>query len=144
MLKHLKILVTISIILVIIGLKSLHAVPAFPGLLKISQPDGSVVEAYLKGDEYFSWWETQQGHVSVKNEQTGYLEYASINKINGKEELFRTGIRVSKVEEQARSQSSVPKLNRAVLGRIWTAKRRVHRENLMKILQQKKDFDNKQ
>ena len=34
------------------------AVPAMPGLTKLVQPDGSVVEATIKGVEHFHYYET--------------------------------------------------------------------------------------
>ena len=33
----------------------LLAVPAAPFLITFAQPDGSTFQAHLKGDEYFSW-----------------------------------------------------------------------------------------
>ena len=37
----------------------LFAVPAAPFLITFAQPDGSTFQAHLKGDEYFSWIETE-------------------------------------------------------------------------------------
>ena len=143
MLKHLIKLLIFKILFLSLGLNNLYAVPAFPGLLKVTQPDGSVIKVYIRGDEYFSWWETEQGNISMKNEQTGYLEYAQIKNVDGIEELSLTGIRVSEVEEQARVLSSAPKITKYTLGRIWTEKRRKYRERFKKILQQGKDLENK-
>lgn len=143
MLKHLIKLLIFKILFLSLGLNNLYAVPAFPGLLKVTQPDGSVIKVYIRGDEYFSWWETEQGNISMKNEQTGYLEYAQIKNVDGIEELSLTGIRVSEVEEQARVLSSAPKITKSTLGRIWTEKRRKYRERFKKILQQGKDLENK-
>ena len=70
MLKHLIKLLIFKILFLSLGLNNLYAVPAFPGLLKVTQPDGSVIKVYIRGDEYFSWWETEQGNISMKNEQT--------------------------------------------------------------------------
>ena len=143
MLKHLIKLIIFKILFLSLGLNNLYAVPAFPGLLKVTQPDGSVIKVFIRGDEYFSWWETEQGNISMKNEQTGYLEYAQIINVDGIEELSLTGIRVSEVEEQARVLSSAPKITKSTLGRIWTEKRRKDRERFKKILQQGKDLENK-
>lgn len=54
------------------------AVPASPKLLSVMQPDGAVVEAYLRGDENFHFYETLDGSVALADE-SGYLCYAEIS-----------------------------------------------------------------
>ena len=46
--------------LVLTGLSTpLMAVPATPFLITFEQPDGSRFQAHLRGDEFFSWIETE-------------------------------------------------------------------------------------
>ena len=40
-----------------------NAVPAYPGLLKITQPDGSVLTYRIVGDERFHAFTTTDGHM---------------------------------------------------------------------------------
>ena len=58
----------VLLILVSITVK-LFAVPAAPFLITFAQPDGSTFRAHLKGDEYFSWIETDNKMIIVKNYQ---------------------------------------------------------------------------
>lgn len=51
------------------------AVPAYKGLVQLSQPDGAEVSAYLFGDERISWVESEDNYTLMYNKQ-GYLEYA--------------------------------------------------------------------
>ena len=51
------------------------AVPAYKGLVQLSQPDGTEVSAYIFGDERISWVESEDNYTLMYNKQ-GYLEYA--------------------------------------------------------------------
>lgn len=51
------------------------AKPAKPGLLKLRQPDGSYVEAYIRGDEYGSVLVSADGHALMRDTD-GYYSYA--------------------------------------------------------------------
>lgn len=55
------------------------AVPAFPGIIEVVQPDGQGFEARLVGDEWRHLWQTVDGYVIAVNEETGYWEYASVD-----------------------------------------------------------------
>lgn len=55
-----------------------QAVPAFPGRLHYTQPDGTVVTYYLRGDEHCHWLETIDGHL-LQRAADGYLKYATID-----------------------------------------------------------------
>ena len=44
------------------------AVPAMPGLMKLVQPDGSVVEATIKGDEHLHYYETAAGEILLRDD----------------------------------------------------------------------------
>lgn len=46
-----------------------NAVPAKPGIHKLTQPDGSVVEASIIGDEYFHYYETTAGELLLRDDK---------------------------------------------------------------------------
>ena len=73
------------------GFGYIFAAPALPSLLEITQPNGAKFKAYLRGDEYFSWWESEKGTVLFRNLKSGYFEYAKISMIDDKEKLVATG-----------------------------------------------------
>jgi len=54
-----------------------QAVPAFPGLLKVRQPDGTSLTVRLIGDEFLNFYTTADGFSVVKN-ATGAFVYASL------------------------------------------------------------------
>ncbi len=54
------------------------AVPAKPGLLKISQPDGTVIEAEITGDEHFRFYRTACGELLVQGTD-GFLCHAAVD-----------------------------------------------------------------
>ena len=70
----------------------IFAVPALPRLFKITQPNGAEFKAYLRGDEYYSWWESEKGMILFRNMESGYFEYAKISFIEEKEQLVSTGV----------------------------------------------------
>jgi M6 family metalloprotease-like protein len=58
----------------------------------IQQPDGSVIRAFVRGDEFQGWTEAEDtGHTILQNKKDGYWEYAEEGP-NGK--LRNSGIRV--------------------------------------------------
>ncbi len=69
-----------------------YAGPANPEPTQIAQPDGTLFQAIMRGDEFQGWMETADGYTVVKNPATGFYEYA----IRGsEEELIPSGIRVT-------------------------------------------------
>ncbi|HQP05176.1 MAG TPA: M6 family metalloprotease domain-containing protein, partial [Bacteroidales bacterium] len=52
------------------------SVPAKPGLIEFTQPDGSTLKIYLHGDEFVKWAETLDGYTLMFNSE-GYYEYAT-------------------------------------------------------------------
>lgn len=67
---------------------SAFAVPAYPGLVKLSQPNGEEISVYIFGDERINWIESQDGYTLMYNKQ-GYLEYAMLNE---NEDLVPSGV----------------------------------------------------
>ncbi|MFH1787870.1 MAG: PQQ-binding-like beta-propeller repeat protein [Candidatus Altiarchaeota archaeon] len=49
------------------------AAPARPGYVNLTQPDGSVFTARLRGDEYAAWYETSQGYSIVQNQNNWWV-----------------------------------------------------------------------
>ncbi len=120
----------------------ISAVPALPNLMGITQPNGAKFKAYLRGDEYFSWWESEKGVVLFRNLESGYFEYAKISMIDEKEELVPTGIIFVSREEPSFSNSRISKLTKLNLGKIWMEKREQARKRLQEILEKQKQSRN--
>lgn len=55
------------------------AVPAYKGLVKLTQPNGTEISAYLFGDERINWVESEDNYTLMYN-KAGYLEYAITDK----------------------------------------------------------------
>ena len=56
----------------IVGLRS-FAVPAFPGLIPVPQPDGTMLSIKLVGDEHYHFNTTADGYTITLNEAGGYV-----------------------------------------------------------------------
>tara|TARA_Y100001970_G_scaffold290115_2_gene422646 strand:+ start:540 stop:938 length:399 start_codon:yes stop_codon:yes gene_type:complete len=99
---------------------NLLAVPAAPFLITFAQPDGSTFKAHLRGDEYFSWIESKNKMIIVKNKTNGYFEFALLKlDINSNFELAPSGIPVIKIgESNIRSPGNIPKISRVDLVKI--------------------------
>ena len=128
----------ISIIIFFISFSVIFAVPASPNLMEITQPNGAKFRAYLKGDEYFSWWESEKGLALYRNLESGYFEYAKISIIDQKEKLVTTGVIFISGEEPAIPNARISKLTKLSLGKIWKGKRNQARKKLQKNLEKQK------
>lgn len=62
-----------------LGALSLSAVPARPGLHRLSQPDGTQVEVFIYGDEHFHYYETPSGEMLMRD-AAGALRPISLEK----------------------------------------------------------------
>ena len=120
------------------GFGYIYAAPALPSLLEITQPNGAKFKAYLRGDEYFSWWESEKGTVLFRNLESGYFEYAKISMIDDKEELVSTGVIFVAGVENSVSSARFSKMTKLDLGKIWRQKREDARERLQGILEKQK------
>ena len=120
------------------GFGDIFAVPALPRLLKITQPNGAEFKAYLRGDEYFSWWESEKGTVLFRNLESGYFEYAKISMIHEKKEIVSTGVIFLREEEPSVSSARFLKTTKLNLDKIWRQKREDARKRLQEILQKQK------
>ena len=117
------------------GFSDIFAAPALPSLLEITQPNGAKFEAYLRGDEYFSWWESEMGTVLFRNLKSGYFEYAKISMIDDEEKLVSTGVIFVEREETSVSSARFSKMTKFNLGKIWRQKREDARKRLQGILE---------
>ena len=124
------------------GFGDIFAVPAMPSLLEITQPNGAKFKAYLRGDEYFSWWESEKGTVLFRNLESGYFEYAKISMIDDKEKLVTTGIIFAAGEDTSVSNARFSKMTKLNLSKIWMQKREEARKRLQEILEKQKHSGN--
>ena len=67
-----------------------YAVPAYPGLVEVKQPDGTSITVRIYGDENFSYVTTSDGYL-LKENAVGVYEYADIK--NGL--CVATGVKAS-------------------------------------------------
>ena len=102
----------------------LFAVPAAPFLITFAQPDGSTFHAHLKGDEHFSWIETENKMILVKSKTSGYFELAVIKRDEkNRLILFPSGVPVIKSGHSAlRTDHDIPQITREQLGKIWQSR----------------------
>ena len=128
----------ISITIWLSSVAYISAVPALPNLMGITQPNGTKFKAYLRGDEYFSWWESEKGVVLFRNLESGYFEYAKISMIDDKEKLVSTGIIFVAGEETSISSSRFSKMTKLNLSKIWMQKREEARKRLQEIIEKQK------
>ena len=127
------------IILVLTGLSTpLMAVPATPFLITFEQPDGSGFQAYLRGDEYFSWIETENKLIIVKNESSGFFEFALIKRdAENRLKLVPSGVSVIQSDQSAlKAPANIPKISRDQLGEI--CKSEIAERRNLKIMPAKK------
>ena len=103
---------------------NLMAVPAAPFLITFAQPDGSTFQAHLRGDEHFSWIETENKQVLVQSKVSGYFEFALLKRDDKNHlELVPSGILVIKRGQSAlRSYTDLPNISREQLGKIWQSR----------------------
>ncbi len=76
--KMKKIITRLLFIAILLISQVSMAIPAYTGLVQLSQPDGTEISAYLFGDERVSWIETEDNYTLMVNE-LGYLEYAVVD-----------------------------------------------------------------
>ena len=129
----------ISITIWLSSVAYISAVPALPNLMGITQPNGTKFKAYLRGDEYFSWWESEKGVVLFRNLESGYFEYAKISMIDEKEELVPTGVMFVSGEEAV---ADILRISNLDLGKIWMEKREQARKKLQEKLEKQKQSRN--
>ena len=133
----------IAMIMSFAGFSDIFAAPALPSLLEIPQPNGAKFNAYLRGDEYFSWWESEKGTVLFRNLESGYFDFAKISMIDDKEKLVSTGGIFVEREETSFLSARFSKMTKYNLGNIWRKKREDARKRLQEILEKQNQSGNK-
>ena len=113
---------------------NLMAVPAAPFLITFAQPDGSTFQAHLRGDEHFSWIETENKQVLVQSKVSGYFEFALLKRDDkNRLVLAPSGTRyVEEAKSALRSESNPPNISRKQLGKIWQS--RIEAKRNIKLL----------
>lgn len=76
------------IVLILVSSACVWAKPAKPGLLRLRQPDGSSVRAYIRGDEYGNVLISADGHALMRDAD-GYYSYAWYDANGIKHSSFR-------------------------------------------------------
>ena len=120
----------------------IFAVPALPRLLKITQPNGAEFKAYLRGDEYYSWWESEKGTLLFRNMESGYFEYAKISLIENKEQIVSTGVIFVAGEKTSIHRARILNMNKLNLVKIWRQKREDATKHLQRILEKQNESVN--
>ncbi|MBN1181214.1 MAG: M6 family metalloprotease domain-containing protein [Bacteroidales bacterium] len=77
-------------------------VPAAPDKLELTQPDGSIIHVYFKGDGAVNWYETTDGYTIMKNDK-GIFEYA---KLDEKGELVNSNVKAHNPREREGFEAS--------------------------------------
>ena len=127
---------TYSIIISLLFYTTLSATPAAPDLMTFEQPDGSKCNGFLKGDEYFSWIQTGDKEVVIKNQTNGFYEFGMLAQDSeGKTQLQPSGIRIV---ERGISRRYLPiylePIKRSDLGIIWERKKQKRLEERKLLL----------
>ena len=81
------------------GYNSVYAVPAIPYPITVTQPDGSTMQIYLKGDEFFHYETTLDGYLLKTNDE-GFLVYAQLDE----EGIIPTNVRASNIEKRTKNE----------------------------------------
>ncbi len=82
---------------------NLLAVPAYPGLIEFRQPDGTIINIYLKGDEKINWAETPDGYTILVTKD-GEYQYAVTDANN---DLVFSGVTVSPHNSRTSNEKSL-------------------------------------
>ena len=125
-----------STVVIFIVTKGLLAVPAAPHLMTFEQPDGSIFQGFLKGDEYFSWIQTGNKEVVIQIQTNGFYEFGMLAQDSeGRTELQPSGLRVV---EQGIGKRNLPiyiePIKRSDLGKIWERKKQKRLEERKLLL----------
>lgn len=119
--------------LILFGLScaGLWSVPARPGKILATQPDGTTIEVEISGDETFHYTATTDGYL-VKRNSEGFFEYATIT--NG--EIVTSGIRVYNTKQKGNEdiaafsvERQINALNTVQAQRVAAANRQVQQAN---------------
>ena len=107
--------------------------------MTFEQPDGSKFNGFLKGDEYFSWIQTGDKEVVIKNQTNGFYEFGMLAQDSeGKTQLQPSGVRIV---ERGISRRYLPiylePIKHSDLGIIWERKKQKRLEERKLLLPKK-------
>ncbi|MBO7611634.1 MAG: M6 family metalloprotease domain-containing protein [Elusimicrobia bacterium] len=74
-----KIFISVFIFVNLVLCDLSFGVMANPNIRQMKQPDGTPVNVYLCGDEFYSWFEDEDGYTVIQNAQTKEWSYAKQN-----------------------------------------------------------------
>lgn len=81
----------ISSCFITVSILPIHGVPAYPGAMEITQPDGTTISVFLTGTERMHFYKTIDGILLAETAE-GFFEYATLD---GEGNLKSSGIRAS-------------------------------------------------
>lgn len=84
---------------------SLYGHPVWGERIELRQPDGSIVIGFIYGDEYHRRVETVEGYTILRNERTGWIEYATLEG----QRLVPSGLIVGRVSESLLQKRGIKK-----------------------------------
>ena len=61
-----------------LAIESVHAAPLEYVPVTVTQPDGTVLELFASGDEYYNWLHDAEGYTIMQDPDTGYYVYADL------------------------------------------------------------------
>jgi len=66
------------LLLLLLSIQLLLAAPAYPGKRTFTQPNGTVIEYRVQGDEHLHWNETENGDILLYSKTNVRMEFAEI------------------------------------------------------------------
>lgn len=99
-----------------ISVLSLQAAPLSNIPQQIKQPDGSIIDCFASGDEFFNYLHDEAGHIIIQDQETGYYTYAiykgneliSSKYIVGKKRVSLSEIKGQGIELAEQAQLKLP------------------------------------
>lgn len=80
---------------------TVSAVPAAPYMVARTQPDGSVVNVFLRGDEYFSYLVSEDGYLLAEADN-GYIEYAGLSAVGC--QIKPAGVKATRIADRSAAE----------------------------------------
>jgi len=84
-----------------------QSMPARENFRTLQQPNGESIVVVSRGDAVFHWLETRSGYIVIKNNDSGYYEYALLNDQQGLLSFIASGIAVESGQPPALNDSSI-------------------------------------
>ncbi|MDR3047618.1 MAG: putative Ig domain-containing protein, partial [Bacteroidales bacterium] len=78
----------------LIFVSHIFSAPIYNYPITLTQPDGTTIDCFASGDEFYNWVHDSEGYTMIRNAQTGWIEYAQV--IN--DQVVTTGRRVGSID----------------------------------------------